>query len=389
MSNNRNHFEAYREQTRVKHEILEKYLRSYLHVLKTRNKNLLFIDGFAGPGEYRNGSATQPGSPIRALSLIASNRDLAKRVTTIFIEKDRQLFEDLDARVKSFYFANPLIREPVCLNCDFRQGMETILKPFETNGSSLAPTFLFVDPCGVNGVYFDVLAKLMNFDKCEIFLFFNIDGLRRILGLGEGRGNTLAQFFGSDNEAEELLVLIKDKAPVEKEDLIIARYYDIVKRDLRANFISGFRIEKEDRKTVSHYLIHITKHELGFRIMKSIMWAAGKTETGRGGLALMQKSLEDGHVLFDSDWDVLKSSILAELTVPRNAGFFYHELPSRPDNLFCEPAYREALLELEEAGEVIVIDANGKATTAATRRKRNGKPTLSDKYTIMARSQEQ
>jgi three-Cys-motif partner protein len=389
MSNDRIHFEEYREQTRVKHEILEKYLRAYLHVLKSWNNNLLFIDGFAGPGVYQANGSTQPGSPIRALSLIASDSELAKRVTTVFIERDKLLYESLEKEVLSFYGINPEIRMPIYLNNEFRQGMEIVLKPFETKGKSLAPTFLFVDPCGVNGVYFDTLARLMNFGSCEIFLFFNIDGLRRILGLGEARGDTLAQFFGSDNEAEDLLKVIEGKSSSEKEDLIIGRYYDIVKRDIGANYISGFRIEKENRRTVSHYLIHITRHELGFRIMKSIMWGVGKTEAGRGGLALMQKSLAEGHVLFDPEWDAFKESILNELTAPRKAAYFYSELPGHPDNLFCEPAYREALLELEQDGSIIILDSNGKATTASTRRQRNGKPTLSEKHTITLRSHEQ
>ena len=352
MGNDRNHFEEYREQTRVKHEILEKYLRAYLHVLKRWNNNLLFIDGFAGPGAYQNNGSSQPGSPIRALSLISSDAELAKRVTTVFIEKDKQLYEDLQAEVQSFYRDNPNIREPICLNNEFREGMEIMLQPFEKKRRSLAPTFLFVDPCGVNGVYFDTLARLMNFGSCEIFLFFNIDGIRRILGLGEARGDTLAQFFGSDREAEDLLKVIENKSSTEKEDLIIARYYDIVKRDIGANYITGFRIEKENRRTVSHYLIHT-----------------------------------DGHILFDPEWDAFKQSILKELAAPRKADYFYHDLTSRSDNLFCEPAYREALLELEQEGSIIVLDSKGKPTTASTRRRYNGKPTLSDKHTITIRSQ--
>lgn len=387
MSTDRSHFEEYREQTRVKHEILEKYLRAYLHVLKRWNNNLLFIDGFAGPGAYQNNGTTQPGSPIRALTLIASDAELAKRVTTVFIEKDKQLYESLQAEVQSFYRINSNIREPIHLNTEFREGMEIVLEPFEKKSRSLAPTFLFVDPCGVNGAYFDTLARLMNFGSCEIFLFFNIDGIRRILGLGEARGDTLAQFFGSDSEAEDLLKSIENKSSTVKENLIISRYYDVVKRDIGANYITGFRIEKENRRTVSHYLIHITRHELGFRIMKSIMWGVGKTEAGRGGLALMQKSLTDGHVLFDPEWDSFKQSILQELTTPRKAAYFYHDLPSRPDNLFCEPAYREALLELEQEGSILVLDSKGNSTTASTRRRYNGKPTLSDKHTITIRSQ--
>jgi three-Cys-motif partner protein len=144
MSNDRSHFEEYREQTRVKHEILEKYLRAYLHVLKGRNNNLLFIDGFAGPGAYQNNGSSQPGSPIRALSLISSDAELARRVTTVFIEKDKQLYESLQAEVQSFYRNNPNIREPIHLNKEFREGMEIMLEPFEKKGRALAPTFLFL-----------------------------------------------------------------------------------------------------------------------------------------------------------------------------------------------------------------------------------------------------
>ena len=101
----------------------------------------------------------------------------------------------------------------------------------------------------------------------------------------------------------------------------------------------------------------------------------------------MQKSLTDGHILFDPEWDAFKQSILKELAAPRKADYFYHDLTSRSDNLFCEPAYREALLELEQEGSIIVLDSKGKPTTASTRRRYNGKPTLSDKHTITIRSQ--
>ena len=47
-ANDRKHFEDYREQTQVKHEILAAYLPAYYHILKQSSKNLVYIDGFAG-----------------------------------------------------------------------------------------------------------------------------------------------------------------------------------------------------------------------------------------------------------------------------------------------------------------------------------------------------
>lgn len=64
-SNDREHFEDYRRQTQVKHEILAAYLPAYYNILKRREKNLLFIDGFAGRGTYTRAETGEAvdGSP--------------------------------------------------------------------------------------------------------------------------------------------------------------------------------------------------------------------------------------------------------------------------------------------------------------------------------------
>jgi three-Cys-motif partner protein len=385
MTSDRDHFSDYREQTRIKHEILEKYLKSYFWVLNKHNNNLIFIDGFAGRGTYDHGETTCPGSPIRALELIASDAKFRDCVSTIFIEKDCLLFEDLNKTVQEFYRNHPEIREPHLLNCEFQSGLNEILSPIEQSGKQLAPTFLFVDPCGVSGVCFETMTRLMQFDKSEIFLFFNIDGIRRILGLGKSRGSTLETFFGSDDDVDKIIENTDGMLPERRERFIVSRYYDIFQRKTGAKYMATFRIEKENQRTVSHYLIHITKNDLGFRIMKDIMWKVGKTETGRGGLALMQKSIQNGYMLFDSDWDRFKVSILQELTQPRKVTYFYKSLPSQPENAFCEAAYREALLELEKEGKILVFNPQGASTDATTRPKRKGRPTLGEAYTIQLR----
>ena len=52
------------EQTPGKHLVLRAYLDAWLSILGMKAKRILFIDGFAGPGEYAGGA---PGSPIIAL----------------------------------------------------------------------------------------------------------------------------------------------------------------------------------------------------------------------------------------------------------------------------------------------------------------------------------
>lgn len=382
--NDRKHFLEYREQTRVKHEILEKYLAAYLHILKRTNKNLIYFDGFAGPGAYSDpGGGEFDGSPIRALNLIAGNPEFAKLVTTWFCEKDPELHASLSKRLDEFYKTHPDIREPKHQCSSFADGLGPMVEYFEKQeDKNLAPTFLFVDPCGVGGVNHDLLVRVMKNKGCELFIFFNIDGVKRILGLSK-LGPTLPEVLGSEEEAEKAkAALAKCSSSTEKESVLVGYYYDLLRRTIDTEFVTGFRVEHESRKVVSHYFIHVSRSALGYRIMKSIMWGLGRTESGRGGLALAQASASQTLMMIDSEWDALRNSIVSELRVPREAQYFYETLSEQPGNLYCDKAYRTALLELEEEGTISVVDKHGRPTTAATRRKRNKQPTLSGPHTI-------
>jgi len=65
MSKDREHFDDYREQTRIKHEILTKYLRSYFLIrAKGPSENLAYIDGFAGAGTYQSDDGAEHGVTV-------------------------------------------------------------------------------------------------------------------------------------------------------------------------------------------------------------------------------------------------------------------------------------------------------------------------------------
>jgi hypothetical protein len=50
--------------TSAKHQILRKYLDAWLPIVGTYNKRIIYIDGFAGPGEYAGESRARPSSPF-------------------------------------------------------------------------------------------------------------------------------------------------------------------------------------------------------------------------------------------------------------------------------------------------------------------------------------
>lgn len=385
-SNDREHFEDYHEQTQVKHEILAEYLFAYYHILKRGQENLNFIDGFAGRGTYIKAETgeTFEGSPLRALKLLAENADFARQVSTVFIEADVVLFNQLNESVETFFAEHPQIRKPTCLHGTFSDCVNEILDKLDTR---LAPTFLFVDPCGVSGASFNTIQRVMAFDKCEVFIFFNIDGVRRTAGL-EPLSSVLVDLMGTKERAQGLYRDLRTTGDARKrEQMILSHYFTALRADIGAKYISPFRIEHEDQHKTSHVLIHATKHPLGFRIMKDVMWRRGHSDDQAGGLELTQRGRTNFIPMFDARAEI-KEEILEALRVkPLQVSVFYHEWTMRPDDLQCEPAYRQALLELEAAGKIEVLGKDGKTVSGAeVRRKRNGKATLAKDYFVRVRT---
>lgn len=205
-AHDREHFEDYRAQTQVKHEILAAYLAPYFRIVGKTNKNLLYIDGFAGPGRYKKTGTGEvfDGSPLLALKLIADNDTFSKIVTAVFIELDDYLNGQLKKAVADFAKANPHIREPRTVCSTFADGVRELLA--EVSGN-LAPSFLFVDPCGVSGTSFDTIKSVMACKSSEAFIFFNIDGVRRIAGLSD-LSDVLVELLGSKKRAEALFAVL-------------------------------------------------------------------------------------------------------------------------------------------------------------------------------------
>lgn len=378
----RTHFDSYRLQTRVKHAILAGYLPPFFNILKSANKNLLFIDGFAGRGHYKSGEDRFDGSPLRALRLVANTPDFAARVQCIFIESRPEFYSELKEEVARFWKANASIKKPTVVCGKFSQRIDELIGSLDP-GSELAPTFLFVDPCGVDDVSMDRISSVLGRGGCEAFIFFNLDGVRRILGLASSTGELspiLVDLFGSSSDAKNLVEEFRANSdPATRETAIVAAYRSSLRVRSGANYILPLRVENESRVTTSHYLLHATKHPLGFRIMKDVMWrSAGAIQCEGGALALLQAS-DQGRRLFRPDMLGLQSDILQELSNgPRPVSLFRETWTVRPDDMFSDSVYRRALLELEADGKIEVLSKDGRTPLPAkSRRPYKGEPSLS------------
>ncbi len=90
----RTFFEARRDWSRWKHELLRRYLPKFAGILGTRYPTIYYVDGFAGAGSYNDPSgqvdgSVAPGSPLIAseyAATIAASQKWAFEVRCINVE---------------------------------------------------------------------------------------------------------------------------------------------------------------------------------------------------------------------------------------------------------------------------------------------------------------
>jgi three-Cys-motif partner protein len=384
----REHFLSYRRQTEVKHTILEKYLPAYFNILKTHHGKLFYIDAFAGKGYYWDESSGErfPGSPIRALEALTKQAKIAARLTLYLSEKDPENFRDLDVAVRAFIGTHAGVPAPRLLHASFQQLIQHLER--EIGGplaQRLPPTFLFVDPCGISGAPLKDIARIVSVEHCEAFVFFNMDGLRRTAGLWtQGTpSSTICDLYGSREAAEVLCQrLAQTDDPDASEEFALSHYRTCLASHTGAGWILPFRIESETRAITSHYLIHVSKSALGFKIMKDIMWDLGGDEAHSGGLHLRQASTRSGQLEFDTTAAAVDATIFEELTRGEQPVTYFTEvLPCRPNDFIAPKCYKARLLALEGQGR-IEVRRGGISVHAKDRKTYKGRPTLGENYTV-------
>lgn len=139
--------------TAAKHEILRQYLCAWIPILGRFHEMIVYIDGFAGPGEYEGGES---GSPIIAMEIARGFADRIRgRMTLLFIEADAPRLEHLKGLVAQIEMpANVLTRTRLGR---FEDHVRNLVAARDT----LPPTFVLIDPFGFSHTPIDVIARLL------------------------------------------------------------------------------------------------------------------------------------------------------------------------------------------------------------------------------------
>ena len=264
--------------TAAKHHILRRYLEAWAPILlqSYNSTGVLYIDGFAGPGEYMG---KERGSPIIALDSIMNHvrkSNFKGTIRFVFIEQREDRSRHLKEVIESKY---PKLPEGI--SCKVKQGefnqiIKEVIDKADMKGINLPPCFCFVDPFGWRDLNYEVLAKIMKYPKAELFITFMAGFLNRFKESEQHR-DSLSKLY-SDKQIEQMSD--PSISNEERPKLVLKMFIDNLKIQ-----INKFTQEKildfsfsayNGTGNLSYYLIHLTKSCKGIEVMKKAMFDVKK-----------------------------------------------------------------------------------------------------------------
>jgi len=259
--------------TIAKHEILRNYLNAWFPILSRWSGRIIYLDGFAGPGVYKDG---EDGSPVIALQTALEHtlRDRFQEIVFFFIEKDPKRAQILTEVLKKRFPDLPKNIKYEVQGAEFAPTLQNALDDLEKQGARLAPTFAFLDPFGFTGFPMELIGRFMSCAKCEVLITFMAGPIRRFLD--EWREPALNELFASQ--------VWKKARDISDSDARLRFLLDLYERQLRdvggAEYVRSFAMIGSYNQVI-YYLVYGTKHWKGLEVMKEAMWRVDRRGTYR------------------------------------------------------------------------------------------------------------
>ena len=260
----------------------------------------MFIDAFAGPGEY---VGAEPGSPLVALEAASLHQErLAHRELVFsFIEQDSARYEHLDSLISDMQAAGEI---PDNVHCEVVHGSfeDVVRSGLDSLGHiRLAPAFVMVDPFGPKGIPYDLIKRLAGYRQTELLISFMYESMARFLSTDEFAPHLDALFGCTDWRAA-----LEISEPEQKR----AYLHDLFKRQLEVagmEHVRSFEMIDDGGRT-EYFLFFATHHVKGLEVMKDAMWSIDPS----GGYRFSDATDPNQPVLFEPEPDFgrLQSAIL-------------------------------------------------------------------------------
>lgn len=282
--------------TGAKHIILRRYLGAWFGIMGRNNSKIIYLDGFCGPGRYKNG---EDGSPILALKIAKEHqlKNNLHEVTFVFVEERKDRIEHLQNEISC-------LSVPNCFNVlinqnQFDSTLTGILDNLDKKGAKIAPTFAFIDPFGFKGAPYKLIERLLKNTKTEVFINIMADSVNRFLDHPDSQiTNHIVDLFGTPKVLQILNVGGNG----------IQKLRELYQSQLEkcAKYVRYFEMRDKDNRVI-YYLFFATNNRLGHIKMKEAFWNVDSSN----GYYFSDATNSNQLVLFKTDPSIDLSILLA------------------------------------------------------------------------------
>jgi three-Cys-motif partner protein len=238
---NEKFFEEQDQRSVIKTLLVERYFRAWAKIVQPHSrglhKQIVYLDLFAGPGRYEDGSAS---TPIQLINHAISDPKLRNHLVTMFTD------------IAALPGITALKYQPEVWNDEVGSALiEEIRK------AQLVPTLFFIDPWGYKGLSLDLIGQTIKGWGSDCIFFFNYNRINP--GLTNSAVHTrMTDLFGG-----ERLALLQGRvatlSPTEREEVIIRELSEAL-RDVGGQFVLPFQFKLAKGTRTSHYII-LLSHE--------------------------------------------------------------------------------------------------------------------------------
>jgi three-Cys-motif partner protein len=363
-----------REQTYVKHVVLENYLEKLAFKVgfSGRAETLNYVDGFAGPWKNRDEDLKDTSPRIALEQLIQTRVALqqlhrsAPRIRCLFIEKESGPCDLLRAAIKDVRDA-----EVTVLQGELEQHIAAATTFAKTGSKPFA--FIFIDPTGWTGYGMAVIEPLLKLQNVELLINFMTKDISRFVDDEQGPIESFVDLFGDASYRERLRGLKR----LDREDAIVETYCGRLSD--RGGFAHvGSAIVLNPLKERTHFhLVYASRHAEGLRVFRDVeRKAIGEQQSARG-VAQQQSRVKrtgQGELLAADDMSGSYSGQLQARYQGRARRWMREQLAAQKDatayDLLEQGAMRftmtssmnvgDWLLEWQKAGELDICGMSGR-----------------------------
>jgi three-Cys-motif partner protein len=281
-------FRESREQSEVKTLIVSKYFWAWANVIIPQtikwggpNPRIAYIDLFAGPGRYENGTKS---TPLLILEQAINDSKMSQMLVTLFNDFDSENTKSLATEIEKLPDIHKLKYKPSVMNQEV--GTE-IVKMFEE--MKLIPTLFFVDPWGYKGLSLRLINSVLKDWGCDCIFFFNYNRIN--MGLKNDAVKHHMEVLFGEERAELLRNQLNIIPHSEDRELKIVETIVEALKEMGGKYVLPFRFKNNRGSRTSHHLIFVSKHFRGYEIMKDIM--AGMSSKREQNVASFEYSPAD------------------------------------------------------------------------------------------------